>query len=413
MPDASIKDNDHPSHIQPSNTYVQGHDHLTNASSTESFAQLNGCMSSTSPTQSLIVNSLVRHEILLNMDGSAEKPDGAHVLSCNEVCPFNMFNISNDSYSNEVNDDTHSSITSSIASMPDIRPQNDSTFVNTNIHNAFDTNSHTPAIELALAPESLHISQEPSAQSNSEGLLDSNPDHAPPTLESTESNETCNVYFHHHSSVNEPLMYSSFTGSLNSNVYPAVPPTSKANLFDSNKHMPSLLPSRPFTLSPMSESQTKGSRATDTDVDVHIRNSHESLSTPTTGTISYYGLSRYDRRTSITFKGLTQSEAENYMKTNLAKYNDYHLVYISNVVHTIKSYCLCQDKLITNDWNVHLFRDSTYPGHPVLPGNVKLLTGGPRSGRTWREHVQELWDHRAYTPHLIHIVETPSFLSLH
>ncbi|KAG2747822.1 hypothetical protein P692DRAFT_20875155 [Suillus brevipes Sb2] len=66
----------------------------------------------------------------------------------------------------------------------------------------------------------------------------------------------------------------------------------------------------------------------------------------------------------------------------------------------------CQDEFIANDRNVNLFRDGTYPGHAVIPGSTKLPTGGPRSGRTWREWIQELWDHHVHTRHLIHLLET-------
>jgi hypothetical protein len=66
----------------------------------------------------------------------------------------------------------------------------------------------------------------------------------------------------------------------------------------------------------------------------------------------------------------------------------------------------CQDEFIANDRNVNLFRDGTYPGHAVIPGSTKLPTGGPRSGRTWREWIQELWDNHVHTRHLIHLLET-------
>lgn len=121
----------------------------------------------------------------------------------------------------------------------------------------------------------------------------------------------------------------------------------------------------------------------------------------------YVGLSRADGKTTISFEGLTRSQAEHYILTSpLAQYNDYHSVYIPNVICAIESYCFCQDQIIANDWNVHLFRDGTYPGHPVIPGHVKLPTGGPRSGRTWQERISELRDHRAHTRHLIHLLDT-------
>jgi hypothetical protein len=105
------------------------------------------------------------------------------------------------------------------------------------------------------------------------------------------------------------------------------------------------------------------------------------------GILPYYGLSHADGKMSILFEGLTKTEAEEYLTTKHSKYNDYHSVYIPNVVQAIESYCFCQDEIISNDWNVHMFRDGTYPGHPVISGGVKLPTGGPHSGRTWQERI--------------------------
>ncbi|KAG1848669.1 hypothetical protein F4604DRAFT_1687631 [Suillus subluteus] len=64
------------------------------------------------------------------------------------------------------------------------------------------------------------------------------------------------------------------------------------------------------------------------------------------------------------------------------------------------------DQLISNDWDVNLYRDDTYPGHPVIPGYPKLPTGGPCSVRNWSERVQELYDHRSHTLHLLKLVDT-------
>jgi hypothetical protein len=177
--------------------------------------------------------------------------------------------------------------------------------------------------------------------------------------------------------------------------------------------MPSLMPSRPFD--PVSdntalpEPKIRGSRANETnndDDDVPMIYLHDISSESTSGTLPYHGPSRADGKTTISFEGLTRSEAEYFNTTEYAKYNDYHSVYIPNVVHAIESYCFCQDELIANDWNVHLFRDGTYGGHPVIAGGVKLPTGGPRSGRTWQERIREISDHRAHTRHLIHVIKT-------
>ncbi|KAG1830488.1 hypothetical protein DFJ58DRAFT_736960 [Suillus subalutaceus] len=117
--------------------------------------------------------------------------------------------------------------------------------------------------------------------------------------------------------------------------------------------------------------------------DIFMHNLTPPPPNPTAGTIPYQGLAHADGKAVISFE-----------------------VYIPNVVNAIESYCFCQDEIISNDWNIHMFRDGTYPGHPVIPGGVKLPTGGPRSGRTWQERVRELTDHCAHTRNLIHVVET-------
>ncbi|KAG1771694.1 hypothetical protein EV702DRAFT_1201871 [Suillus placidus] len=132
----------------------------------------------------------------------------------------------------------------------------------------------------------------------------------------------------------------------------------------------------------------------------------ETPEVPTDGTIPYCGLSHADGKSCITFKGLTKSEAKAYKLTEHSQYNDYHSVYMPNIVHAIESYCFCQDELIANDWNVHIFHDGSYPGHPVIAGGAKLPTGGPHLGCTWQEHVCEITDHRTHTRHLIHLVKT-------
>lgn len=82
---------------------------------------------------------------------------------------------------------------------------------------------------------------------------------------------------------------------------------------------------------------------------MHRTNSSEMLPEPTVGVLPYNGPSCYDRRTVVIFEGLTQSKAEEYLITNYAKFNDFHSMYIPNIVHTIESHCFCQDKLIAND----------------------------------------------------------------
>ncbi|KAG0701120.1 hypothetical protein DFH29DRAFT_876122 [Suillus ampliporus] len=133
-------------------------------------------------------------------------------------------------------------------------------------------------------------------------------------------------------------------------------------------------------ISTMIESDVKGSRAIENNDDMPMFNLSDPSQVPTSGTILYHGLSRVNGKTTISFEGLTKSKAEAYLLTDYAKYNDYHSVYMPNIVYAIESYCFCQNELITNDWNVHLFHDRLYPGHPVISGGVKLPTGGPHLG---------------------------------
>lgn len=74
--------------------------------------------------------------------------------------------------------------------------------------------------------------------------------------------------------------------------------------------------------------------------------------------------------------------------------------------YSIESYCFCQDKIIANDWNFHLFHNGTYSEHSVILGHMKLPMGGPHSGRTWQEHIPKLCDHCAHMCHLINLLKT-------
>jgi hypothetical protein len=103
---------------------------------------------------------------------------------------------------------------------------------------------------------------------------------------------------------------------------------------------------------------------------------------------------------------ISPHDAERYRQTEIAKLNDFHSFYFANVVHAVSSFLFCQDQLIANDWDVEMYRDDTYPGHPILPGNPTLPTGGPRSMRDWPDRVDELRDHRAHTRHLLKLVDT-------
>jgi hypothetical protein len=437
--------------LVPPITSIQDNGHLSNASmpnalSSDASIEVNARLSIAllsdasleDNTRSSNVTTLLRHETMLSMNDnidpsindshSCEDDDATRSLDTPSYSADDYANSSALVYSNAT----------SIASTPEPGQQNGTVHPLLTAHpkapDITDTqahqlsNSRAPLVDHVQEHHTLHSTPEPNATSTDSkgerdhnidftntlreilkhaGLLDDGPDPASSAFESAGSNEPCDVYFLHHSPVDEPPAYTSSTGSAMSNVYPAVPPNSKATLFDSNEHMPSLVPSRPFVPSPLRpESDMRGSRAIEADVDAHMSSSFDSPPLPTVGTIPYHGPSRYDGKHTISFEGLKQSDAEHYLTTDYAKFDDYHSAYIPNVVQSIESYCLCQDELIANDWNVNLFRDASYPGHVVIPGNTKLPTGGPRSGRTWRARIQELRDHRTHSRHLIHLVET-------
>ncbi|KAG1769716.1 hypothetical protein EV702DRAFT_1049596 [Suillus placidus] len=172
-------------------------------------------------------------------------------------------------------------------------------------------------------------------------------------------------------------MNTSRNHSSHSLAYPTTPLNSKAKLStiyeNEDEHMPSLVPSQMFAPESNIREDANDER-------------HSPSPAPMSGTIPYRRITCADGQT--------------------AKYNDYHSVYIPNVVEAIESFCFCQDRIIASDWNSHMFQDGAYPGHPVIPGGLRLPTGGPRSGRTWHEHVRELRDYRAHTRHLINVIET-------
>ncbi|KAG1774933.1 hypothetical protein EV702DRAFT_1199773 [Suillus placidus] len=179
-------------------------------------------------------------------------------------------------------------------------------------------------------------------------------------------------------------MNSSLEQSTNSITYPITLPNSKARLStiyeNEDEYMPSLFPSQLF--------MPKSNVCKDVNIECHSPSP-----TPMSGTIPYRGLTRADGRMVISFNGVTHLEAKQHLMTKHAKYNDYHSVYIPNIVEAIESLCLCQDGIITSNWNSHMFQDGTYSGHPIIPGGLRLPTGGPRSGQTWHEHIRELQDH--------------------
>ncbi|KAG2737484.1 hypothetical protein P692DRAFT_20697834, partial [Suillus brevipes Sb2] len=85
---------------------------------------------------------------------------------------------------------------------------------------------------------------------------------------------------------------------------------------------------------------------------------------------------------------------------------DFHSLYFPHVTNAISSFNFCQDQLIANDWDVELYHDDSYAGHPVIITEPKLPTGGPRSGRDWSDRLEELFDHRAHSRHLLTLART-------
>jgi hypothetical protein len=183
--------------------------------------------------------------------------------------------------------------------------------VNTKVNNASSFTPHMSVTDFTNANERAHTSKDLDAKPNDfkgkhihdfnfnktlisiikqAGLLDSNSDAVPPVPAAIKSNESCDVFFLHHSPDKELPAYLCSAGSVKLKVYPVVPSTSKPDLFN-NEYMPSLIPLHPFApSSPKSESVLRDSRATDDDVPMH--NPNDALPEPTTGTISYYGPSR-------------------------------------------------------------------------------------------------------------------------
>ncbi|KIK34739.1 hypothetical protein CY34DRAFT_17509 [Suillus luteus UH-Slu-Lm8-n1] len=135
--------------------------------------------------------------------------------------------------------------------------------------------------------------------------------------------------------------------------YIVTPPNSERRLSPIiEEYMPSLVPSRPFSPEP----------------DIHNIKCHLPTPPPMMGAFPYHGIIHLDGWTQISFDGLTQHDVKAHLTMEHARYNDYHSVYIPNVVHAIDSFNFCQDGLIALDWDMAQFQDGTYGGHPVIPG---------------------------------------------
>ncbi|KAG1779794.1 hypothetical protein EV702DRAFT_1043677 [Suillus placidus] len=212
-----------------------------------------------------------------------------------------------------------------------------------------------------LSDNECDVSQAPVLDPNlnnvSEGRSNENEAEPPIVTKSMQDNinvtdvyDTSNVFFVHPTSIEEPPTYSA---SINANEF-----------------MPSLLLSRFFepklNSSIATESDVRGSRAIKTDDDVPMNHFSKTPEVPTDGTIPYRGLSHTDGKTCITFEGLTKSKAEAYLQTEISQYNDYHLVYMPNVVHAIESYCFCQDELITMSYYLRVLYNVVYNDNTII-----------------------------------------------
>ncbi|KAG2747592.1 hypothetical protein P692DRAFT_20819494 [Suillus brevipes Sb2] len=303
--------------------------------------------------------SLVRHEMLLSPAREVNSSDGPRSLPCDEMRPPNILTQSN-------NDNTILLEVDETARTLD------------KLQNIID---HRVQVQ---SPRSSNVSTPPPS-------TDSNFEAARVRNDMPNGSTPIDVFFVQTSKGDGyNASHDSMLFALHS-VFPPMPPNSKASFF-SEEEMPLLIPSHPYappTVKTPPDKPRLGCTVCD-DIEEGIL----MLSDETSGTMSYTGLSCADGKTTISFEGLTHSQAEHYLLTSpLAQYIDYHSVYIPNVIYAIESYCFCQDQIIANNWNVHLFRDGTYPGHPVIPGHVKLPTGGPRLGWSWQERVSELCDH--------------------
>ncbi|KAG1846513.1 hypothetical protein C8R48DRAFT_677840 [Suillus tomentosus] len=196
-----------------------------------------------------------------------------------------------------------------------------------------------------------------------------------------QNDDSLDVYLIHPTMDQEESTYSNSSSPIPASTFVMTPPNSKDELSLEDEYMPSLVPLLPFKNNIITSSPRASFRhEKDEDDNMHIP-----YPAPTSGNITYHGPARADGRTEISFIGLTYMEAEEHLNSESAKYNDYHSVYIPNVVQAIESFCFCQDKIIANDWSPHMFQDGSYSGHPTIPGGAKLPIGGPRSGRTWHE----------------------------
>ncbi|KAG1855177.1 hypothetical protein DFJ58DRAFT_745538 [Suillus subalutaceus] len=239
----------------------------------------------------------------------------------------------------------------------------------------------------------------------------SNPSSVPPASRDSVSNVdgTFDIFFIRPLSTGGPMLIPPSPSMTPSSIFPSTPPNSNSSFYN-NKAMPSLMPSNKYVSPPAEPPPIKPklahAKASIYEEDVPMLSLSAESFEPTTGDIPYHGHLRADGRTTILFDRLTNAHAEQYLTSTYAQYNDYHSVYIPNVIHTIESFCSCQVNIISNDWNVHMFRDGTYAGHPVISGGIKLPMGGPRLGRTWQERIPELRDHRAHMRHIINVLDT-------
>ncbi|KAG1739626.1 hypothetical protein EDD22DRAFT_851929 [Suillus occidentalis] len=365
-----VQDIEHTPHTNSLSSFtpIQDHTLLSNGTLTNALPSLSSILDRAHSSNATSVNPLVRHETLLSPARDTLIPDGTRSLSCDKDRPLNKLSLSNESILCEV-DETDQTLD---------KPQHVNNY----------------RVQVQSPPSSIASTPPPSTDSH---------------LDAPNNSSSVDVFFLQSSTADEPHTSHDAKPFALHSAFPPTPPNSKASFFF-DEEMPSLTPSRPYVpptvKAPPDEPKLESANSDNLEGDIPMLTPSESPDV-TFGTLPYHGFSRADGRTTIAFEGLTRSQAQHYLLTSpLAQYNDYHSVYFPNVICAIESYCFCQDHIISFDWDMDSYRDGTYSGHPVIPGHVKLPTGGPRSQRTWQERVPELRDHRAHTRHLIHLLDT-------
>lgn len=231
--------------LMPPNTYIQVSDHLSSAFSSK--APIQNCDSGPQNINSSILNTSLEgtlsHIPLIAIIQDTQNTSDSDSVDIYTTPPYSNLN------------------TSSIASTPE-----------PNTHDTTYSDSCPPFVDFVQAHAASHMSHKPSMMSNKSegehlqtfsfedtlitilkhaGLLEHSVGNVPPATEPSDSNETCDVYFLHHSPLREPPQYLKPSTPLSSSVFLHTPPNSKASLTNATEYMPSLMPSHPFD--PVSE----------------------------------------------------------------------------------------------------------------------------------------------------------------